>query len=155
MEKGKKPRKHPAHPAPVDRHNKPVILMVTVSTVKRLPVLANRGAERALLDAWRRSDYWVVGNYVIMPDHIHLFCAPGVWPTRSVRRWVAYWKRLAGSSEPSLRGVFVWDCWDTQMRNQDHYARKLEYVDTNPARDGLVERPEDWPFRGRLNELSW
>jgi putative transposase len=155
MERGQQARGHPAHPAPVDRHNRPVILLVTVATVNRLPVLASRDSEAALLDAWRRSSHWVVGNYVLMPDHVHLFCGPGVWPTRSVKGWVAYWKRLAGAAECAIKGAFVWDCWDTQMRNQDHYARKLEYVAQNPVREGLVERAEDWPFRGRLNELAW
>src|SRR5256885_6005252 len=33
-------------------------------------------AVAAILNAWKTADHWLVGRYVIMPDHIHLFCAP-------------------------------------------------------------------------------
>jgi hypothetical protein len=33
-----------------------------------------------------------VGQYVIMPDHIHLFCSPGRLPVPSLKQWVEYWK---------------------------------------------------------------
>jgi len=146
---------HPAHPSPVERHNQPTILLVTVTTRNRLQTLDNEQAVSAMVKAWQETNRWVVGNYLVMPDHIHLFCAPGTWAWDTVKSWVAYWKRLAGQNDPDLKSVFVYDCWDTQMRNQDHYARKLEYVALNPVRRGLVSSPEQWPYRGRLNELAW
>jgi len=148
-------RRHPAHPPPVDRFNQPVILLVTVATRNRVELLANKRAATALVDAWQTANRWVVGNYLIMPDHIHLFCAPGTWTRDTVKSWVAYWKRLAGQREPSLVSAFVYDCWDTQMRDPDHYARKLEYMALNPVRRGLVTASEQWPYRGRMNELPW
>ena len=33
-----------------------------------------------------------MGQYVIMPDHIHLFCVPGRLPMPSLAQWVEYWK---------------------------------------------------------------
>jgi REP element-mobilizing transposase RayT len=36
-----------------------------------------------------------------MPDHIHLFCAPGTLPPTSVKKWVEYWK---GSVSRALKG---------------------------------------------------
>ena len=148
-------RRHPAHPSPIDRHNQPVILLVTVTTVNGRCLLANQHSASALIGAWRSANRWVVGNYVIMPDHIHLFCAPHAWPRDTVKSWTTYWKRLAGLADSHLKSAFVYDCWDTQMRDQDHYARKLEYVAQNPVRRKLVERPEEWPYQGRLTELPW
>jgi putative transposase len=148
-------RGHPAHPSPVTRHNEPVILLVTVATLHRRRVLAERDAVSALTEAWRQAQRWAVGYYLVMPDHVHLFCSPSAWPTDTVKSWVAYWKRLAGQTNPYLKSAFVYDCWDTQMRSQDHYARKLEYVAMNPVRAGLAKQPGGWPFCGHLNELAW
>ena len=148
-------RKHPAHPQPIDRYNSPTILLVTVITWKRKKILANNKAHTALVTAWHKADDWLVGNYTIMPDHIHLFCSPAKWNPVSVKDWCVYWKRLAGNFLPNLKSCFEWDCWDTQMRSMGHYCRKISYVSMNPVRAGLVEEPENWPFQGRINALWW
>ena len=91
----------------------------------------------------------------IMPDHVHLFCAPAGWETGTVKDWCKFWKRSAGNLLPALQSQFEWDCWDTQMRSVGHYCRKLSYVALNPVRKGLVAKTEDWPYQGRLNPLWW
>ena len=96
-----------------------------------------------------------MGDYLVMPDHIHLFVAPGVMHPENVKMWASYWKRLAGDELNSLRGVFQRDCWDTQMRSRDHYDEKLSYMRENPVRAGLVDRSEDWPYQGCLNRMRW
>jgi REP element-mobilizing transposase RayT len=87
-------RKHPAHWPAVERHNEPVIIFVTVCTKNREPVLANEFMHHRLIAAWKSSKQWMAGRYLIMPDHIHLFCAPAVYEAENVTQWVAYWKRL-------------------------------------------------------------
>jgi len=139
----------------VERHNKPIILHVTVCTWEKRPILAKNDVHQTLITAWQQADDWAVGNYMIMPDHIHMFCSPSRRIRHPVKKWVEFWKRLAGQLHPLLKGVFEWDCWDTQMRTQGHYCRKLEYVTENPVRAELVERSEDWPYQGRLNALWW
>ena len=47
------------------------------------------------------------------------------------------------------------NCWDTQMRNSEHYHDKWEYVRQNPVRKELVSTPDDWPWQGVLNVLEW
>src|SRR4051794_11733079 len=51
----------------------------------------------------------------------------------------------------------IWqrEAWDTQLRRQESYASKWEYVVNNPVRAGLTKRAEDWPYQGELNELRW
>lgn len=46
-------------------------------------------------------------------------------------------------------------CWDTQLRTGESYDAKWDYVRNNPVRKGLVASPDDWPFQGELNVLSW
>ena len=54
----------------------PTIVFVTVCTKARERWLACEEAHRLLVDIWRQADAWLVGNYVLMPDHLHLFAAP-------------------------------------------------------------------------------
>ena len=108
-----------------------------------------------MVESWKEATHWRVGEYVIMPDHVHFFCAPGMFEYPSIRRWTGYWKRLAGNRHPALKRVFMEDCWDTQMRNRKHYDEKLSYVRMNPVRRGLIEDWEEWPFRGRVFDVSW
>jgi len=113
-------RGHPAHPSPVERHDRPVIIHVTVTVTNRRHILANRASHEAIIHAWQTATYWLAGNYVIMPEHVHLFCAPGSHGLTSLKHWGGYWKRLAGDAEESLKGVFLEDCRDTQMRSAEH-----------------------------------
>ena len=133
------------------------ILFVTVASKIRAPVFNRESVHQALLTAWTEADFWCVGGYVIMPDHIHFFCAPGRYPPTPLRPWVQYWKRLLTQS-----GAITWkgdtwlpDCWDTQIRNGRHYTEKWAYVWENPVRAGLVDRAEDWPWQGEVNVLEW
>ena len=148
-------RRYPAHPPTVRRHNEPVIVFVTVCTRKRCSSLADSRVQAALIEAWAAADDWLVGYYLIMPHHVHLFCAPGCLAPRGFKRWGGHWKRLVSLARPEMRGNWQRDIWDTQMRDADHYRRKLEYVRQNPVRRGLTARAGEWPYQGRLRDLSW
>ena len=86
-------RKRLAHLPPVERTDSPVILFVTLTVQPRGDFLASDIFHAAFLGACSDADAWLVGRYVIMPDHVHLFCAPGGFPAVSVRRWTQYLKR--------------------------------------------------------------
>lgn len=147
---------HLSHFPPIQRHNTSIILHVTVcASARGQHVFDNPAAHRALTGAWRRATHWLIGEYVLMPDHIHLFCAPGVTEWPPVRRWAGYWKRLMGMSESRFKGAFQDDCWDTQMRSRANYEEKLAYIQNNPVRKQLATDWQAWPYRGRLFDVSW
>lgn len=173
-------RKHPVHMPPVKRHNDPIIVFVTIGIQPRVPALSNVRFMSAFRLACSDADAWSVGRFVIMPDHVHLFCSPAKWPPVSIKRWIGYLKeritkrlkKRLGAASPSMileparvlegepavsRYRWKWqsDCWDTQIRSQEHYHQKWEYVRQNPVRKGLVNRVEDWPWQGEMNILRW
>ncbi|MDF7826836.1 transposase [Pontiellaceae bacterium B12227] len=148
-------RKHPAHHPTVERHNQPVIIHLTVCTDQRRPILASEQVHAALTDVWKSSNHWKVGRYVIMPDHIHLFCSPVGKEHENVAKWVTYWKRSISRSLPELQPIWQRDCWDTQLRQHESYTEKWHYIRNNPVRKGLAAQPDDWPFQGELNVLMW
>jgi len=42
-----------------------------------------------------------------------------------------------------------------RLRGGESYAQKWQYVRENPVRAGLVTRPEDWPYFGRVHEICF
>jgi len=138
-------RNHPAHMPAVERHNEPIIIFMTVCSKDRKSIFAHNDSANVILDAWREAKTWLVGRYVIMPDHIHFFCAPGLFPPETLKQWVRYWKNLASKIWPRPDEHPIWqrDFCDTQLRRHENYDEKWEYVLNNPVRAGLVTRSED------------
>ena len=156
-------RRFPAHQPAVETFNRSVIIFLTVCAAQRNPIFAEERVHNILLNAWKSADQWCVGRYVIMPDHIHLFCSPAVREYPALKEWVRYWKSLtarllvefgAGGTAPS-RTIWQRDFWDTQLRTHESYSEKWEYVRRNPVRAGLVTHPDQWPFQGEIHSLRW
>jgi REP element-mobilizing transposase RayT len=99
----------------------------------------------------------MLGRYIIMPDHLHLFCAPREVHPQPLTQWVAYWKSHSARNWPDRAQSPIWQrhFWDTQLRRGESYDAKWDYVVANPMRAGLVSRSEDWPYQGELHELRW
>ena len=149
-------RKHPIHLAPLEAHNRSIIVFVTVCTGKRRKILASQSSHDAIAGAWQLAETWLVGRYVIMPDHVHLFCAPNGIEAPSLERWIRFWKSI-GTRKIAEKSGTVWQRhhWDRQLRSGESYGEKWEYVRNNPVRHGYVSDADDWPYQGELNILRW
>lgn len=90
---------------------------------------------------------------MILPDHLHLFAAPGE-PEIEFDNWVRYWKSQFRKQFGVPEHRFETDHWDRRLRSRESYAEKWEYVRENPVRHGLVKIPDEWPFQGELNVLE-
>ena len=47
------------------------------------------------------------------------------------------------------------DYFDRFLRSSESYSEKWLYVENNPVRAGLCEKPDDWPFKGRIYPLTF
>jgi putative transposase len=84
-----------------------------------------------------------------MPDHVHFFAEPGEKPF-SFDDWITVWKCgvMRILKRPNLR----WQAgsFHHRVRSYEDYYAKRTYMDENPVQAGLVERIEDWAYRGEL-----
>ena len=140
---------------PIERFNEPIVIQINVCTKNRRPILANNNMHSLVRQVWEEATAWRVGTYMIMPEHIHLFCAPGQIPIFSLKNWVAYWKRWITRRIPGKTEIWQKDFWDTQMRGIEHYRKNLAYVRLNPVRKGLVRDTRDWPYQGEIFKIRW
>jgi putative transposase len=109
--------------------------------------------------------------YVVMPDHIHLLLHPIV-EVAIVRRILSALKTRTAAivlerlrrEEPSLaarasdvRGSqHLWQPWGGYDRNiwsRDEFLEKARYIEENPVRRRLAERPEDYAWSSAGSEL--
>jgi len=150
-------RKRPAHQSVVEQLNASRIVFLTVCTEKRKPVLSSVAVHDLLVRSWKNASGWVVGRYILMPDHLHLFCSPVGLEYPSLKAWVGYWKSMSARQWPDSTLGKVWqrDFWDTQLRKGDSYTEKWNYVVNNPVRAGLVLSANEWPHHGEMNVLHW
>lgn len=150
-------RKRPAHFTTVESDSRSIIIFLTVCTKRRRPLLANERAAELLREAWSAATVWSVGRYVILPDHIHLFCAPNTFPPERLKKWISFWKNSVTRAWLNRDQIPLWqpEYWDRQLRRGESYAEKWEYVANNPVRHGYVARAEEWPYSGELNVLHW
>ena len=133
---------------------RPTIVFVTVCAEKRGTWVAQATVQEILLKAWSEAQTWLVGYYLLMPDHIHFFCAPGI-SAKPFRGWMSYWKRRFSLAVKDPAWCWQSLQWDTRLRKAEQYEQKWQYVRHNPVRAGLVATPEEWPYRGVMNRLGW
>jgi putative transposase len=149
-------RKHPIHFSPLEAHNRPVIIYMTICTAKRRAILATPSVHEAIVKSWVQASTWLVGRYVMLPNHVHFFCAPNGIDAPSLERWMSFWKSRVTTAIGKNKGE-VWqrDHWDRQSRRGESYDEKWDYVRNNPVRHGYVKNADEWPYQGVLNELRW
>ena len=92
--------------------------------------------------------------YCLMPDHLHLFCAPRDL-SFTIEAWMAYWKREFSLKHKRAEWKFQSRGWHHRLRDGESYSQKWLYVQENPFRKGLVKHVEDWPFKGKVFDLVW
>ena len=134
--------------------NRPTIVFLTVCRKDRRRYLANEIVHELIRNVWTDASAWLVGRYVIMPDHIHLFAGANGSPI-PFDNWARFWKsqftRRCGLQEHRWQT----DHWDRTLRDGEHYEEKWNYVRNNPVRHGLVGNADDWAFQGELHHLAW
>ena len=135
-------------------HTDPPLYFITACTHERAPILAN-GPLHAVFREFCLSAKGrgvLVGRYVLMPDHLHLFvCLPpgpmtlSAW-IKSLKNTLSKQWRHAGIRSPHWQKGF----FDHLMRNHESEAEKWLYVRENPVRAGLCQHADEWPYAGEI-----
>jgi len=136
------------------------IYYLTVCVHKRRPLLTRPAAADVLVEQWHRArelHQWVVGRYVVMPDHVHFFASPAGDEAKPLSGFMNYWKRSTALYLRRICSGFSWqkEFFDHLLRSADSYEQKWLYVRENPVRKGLATCADDWPYQGEIGELTW
>ena len=106
--------------------------------------------------AWRDSFIeaaelynWRIIAWVVLNNHYHAMVEILENPFRLSKFIGSYHKFTARkwNAEDNTPGRKVWwNYWDTCVRSENSYEKRLRYLYWNPVKHGLVDNPEDYPF---------
>jgi putative transposase len=99
--------------------------------------------------AFRQEKTWNMFEYVVMPNHLHLFFE--VVTEDGLKKTLEQFKRWTGHEAAKLLPVdgkrFWQDEWfDHWSRSDEEDEKIVEYIRRNPEKANLVKRYLDWPF---------
>ncbi len=135
---------------------------ITTCIKNKETIFSNYANARILLDAilfGRKSGWYYLFGFVIMPDHLHIALGPGE------RRVPSIMQGLKGFSSKKINELHkksgpVWQRGyrDFYIYKPETCLQKLRYIEENPVRAGLVDIPTKHPFssagREELLDLS-
>ena len=99
------------------------------------------------LSHYRSAQKYLLHEFVIMPNHIHLMFTPSEITLERAMQFVKggfsyrVKKELGIDAEVWARGYV-----DHRIRDQNDYERHLSYVRNNPVKAGLVKLAEEYPY---------
>jgi len=95
---------------------------------------------------YREQKKYVLYEFVIMPDHLHLLLtpAPEILLERAMQLIKGGFSYRLGKAKRGL--VWQESFTNHRVRDERDYLRHVEYIRMNPVGARLVERPELYPY---------
>ncbi|MET4221727.1 putative transposase [Bradyrhizobium sp. LB14.3] len=99
---------------------------------------------------------FTIDAIVVLPEHLHTVWTMPDGDADFAMRWrqikSAFSRNLENGEtvSPSRaakgeRGIWQRRYWEHTIRDEEDYARHIDYVHINPVKHGLVNRVSDWP----------
>ena len=129
------------------------IFFVTTVTAARRPIFRRESSANLLIETlthYRDERKYLLHEFVIMPDHIHLLLTPA--GEISLERAMQF---IKGGFSFRLHVGLIWQPSFTNHRVRDFqdYAKHREYIRVNPLRARLVTREESYPYSSALGKV--
>jgi putative transposase len=129
---------------------------VNVLERKRTLLVDHIETLRSAIAQTRQRYPFEIDAFVVLPDHMHAVLTLPPQDADFSKRWrliktrfakaLPKQERLGGVRKArGERGVWQRRFWEHLIRDDDDYARHVEYCYINPVKHGLVQRVQDWP----------
>lgn len=128
--------------------------------------LANRRGNTLLVDhidvlrevirGVRARHPFAIDAMVVMPEHLHAVWTLPIDDADFSMRWAlikaGFSRRIpdqenvsASRASKGERGLWQRRFWEHMIRDENDFARHIDYIHFNPVKHRLVERAADWP----------
>ena len=101
-----------------------------------------------ILFEYRDRSVYLLHEFVVMPDHIHLLLTPSRATT--LKKAMQFIKGASSRCIHKQRNQKseIWQAGfhDWTIRDLNDWQVRAEYIRDNPVRAKLVQRPQDWPY---------
>ncbi|MFE1747914.1 transposase [Coleofasciculus sp. H7-2] len=112
---------------------------------------------------------------VILPDHLHCIWTLPDGDSDFSTRWRLIKSYFSRNCEPqyhqkvslsrqSKKEQSIWQrrFWEHQIRDEEDFAKHIDYIHYNPVKHGLVKAPKDWEYssfhryvNAGIYDVSW
>ncbi|WP_137822967.1 transposase [Pseudomonas sp. D(2018)] len=100
---------------------------------------------------------WSIDAIAILPDHLHALCTLPPGDANYALRWRQIKSGFSRAMPPcetlsasrrskGERGIWQRRFWEHRIRDEEDFARHVDYIHYNPRKHGHVERVADWPW---------
>ncbi len=121
----------------------------TLVTEQLQPILTHpdiRQALRQAVQAVRQKYPFEIIAWVLLPDHLHtIWQIPDGDANYSER-----WRQIKRFTQYHCRRQFpkMWQkrFWEHTIRDEEDFAKHMDYLHFNPVKHGYAEKVRDWPY---------
>ena len=101
--------------------------------------------ERYSLHAW-----------CVMPNHAHTLFTPraGFKMSEIAHSWKSFTANECNKVLDRTGKFWERDPFDRYIRNEEHYRNAIAYIENNPIKAGLCEKPEDWRWSSARRRVT-
>jgi putative transposase len=100
-----------------------------------------------MFDAAAQRFGWTCHRYCLLPNHYHLVVQTSrARLSRGMHRLNFLYAQWFNAMHRRVGHVFQNRFGARVIEGDEHFESVCEYVDANPVRAGLCNRPEDWPW---------
>lgn len=136
----------------------------TVVAYRRQPILCDetiRNALHSAIETVRMSRPFVIDAWVLLPDHLHCVWTLPDGDADFSTRWMRIKRAVSlacrkdycradwvTASKLKHRESTLWQrrFWEHRIRDDNDFARHVDYIHFNPVKHGHVQQVEDWPY---------
>ncbi|MDH3492296.1 MAG: transposase [Acidobacteriota bacterium] len=94
------------------------------------------------------GDRYDLFSWVIMPNHTHFILRPRVgWNLSSIiKSHKSYTGRMSNRHLDRSGRFWQEDYFDREIRDQEDFFDKIQYIEMNPVKAKLCKNPQEWEF---------
>ena len=102
---------------------------------------------QTLLAGQNEREFYRLGAFVVMPNHIHVVLLPKAGLAK-IMRWVKGSTARRANRMLGRTGQPFWqnESYDHWIRNGSEMEKIVRYIERNPVAAGLVRSETDWPW---------
>jgi putative DNA methylase len=110
--------------------------------------------ENALL--YFDGEGYALHAWCVMPNHTHALFTPE--PGFKMSKIIHSWKSFTANECNKVLGragkLWEREPFDRYIRNEQHYRNVFSYIENNPVKAGLCDKPEDWRWSSARRRVT-
>ena len=133
------------------------VYFITASTFQRRLLFDKESMARLFVEVlfhYRDHKNYLLHEFVLMPDHLHLLISPALSLERSLQLIKGGFSYRAKKELGFASGIWEKSFYDRRVRGVEDYYNFKQYIRQNSIKRRLVSAPADYPYSSAQPEFT-